>query len=60
MLQNENLDLHYDDDDNDNVEFSENFEPRFVLFSKNEQDFAYSDGNINELLKKVRKMGFFF
>ena len=40
-------------------ESSESLESGFVLFSENEQDYAYSAENINELPKKVRKLVIF-
>ena len=42
------------------VESSESLESGLVLFSENEQDFAYSHENINEPIKKVRKIVIYF
>ena len=47
------------DDYDEGTQSSESFESGFVLFSENEQDFAYCDENINELVKKVRKLVIF-
>ena len=44
------------DNDDEDIESSESLESRLVLFSENKQDFSYSDENINEPLKKVRKL----
>ena len=38
------------------IESSESLESGLVLSSENEQDIAYSDENINELVRKVRKL----
>ena len=55
--ESENLDLGGDDDD---VESSKHLETELVLFSENKQDLAYSDENINELFKKIRKLVIYF
>ena len=48
--ESENLDL--DDDDDEDLETSESLQSGLVLFSENNQDFVYSDVNINELVKR--------
>ena len=52
-----------DDDDNNNDDDVESFvslHSGLVLFSENEQEFAYSNENINELVKKVPKIVIYF
>ena len=44
--------LFLDDDDDEGIESSESLDSGFVLFSENEQVFAYSDENINVFVKK--------